>query len=336
MDQENALNPRKHAQHNSNGHDPALEVPSVQGSSSSLKRKRDDKSTLEEHLKLQEFLEVMQPVSKSRTWSSQYEDIKGDKAGQQDIIVNDEVDGEGGAPSPNNAEYQEVPPKQKKPRKSINEISQSPEKKLPFNAVSGDTESGPATEIGPPAGEPEASTITDDDWLRSRTSRLLGLVDDGPALQDAHNPERGSMGEASCSARRQSSSETSDAGVQVDAGLVQQADTEARLVDQETDGTATATGRLFVRNLPYTVTDQELRHHFEQLGCGHLEEVITMLSYLLYKLAFLHMVYDEHPDRDNLCIHASDVTQEQYFSRCSFFPETIYPRITSSTQQMRA
>ncbi|KAI4264412.1 MAG: hypothetical protein L6R42_000470 [Xanthoria sp. 1 TBL-2021] len=274
VDEENALNPRKHAQHKSNGQDPVLEVPSVQGSSSSLKRKRDDKSTLEEHSKLQEFLEVMRPASKSRTWANENAGIKGHRAGQQDIILNDEVDGEGRAPSPNNAEYQEVPPKQKKPRKSINEASESPEKKFPFNAVSGDTESGPATEIGPPAGEHEASTITDDDWLRSRTSRLLGLVDDdGPALEDTPNPERRSKGEASCSARRQSSSESSEAGVQVDAGLVQQADTEARLVDQETNGTTTATGRLFVRNLPYTVTDQNLRHHFEQLGCGYLEEV---------------------------------------------------------------
>ncbi len=277
MDQESALNPRKHAQHNPTGRDPASEPPSVQGPSSLLKRKRDDKSILEEHPKLKEFLDVMQPSSKSRTWANETKDIKGDTMGQQDIIVSEEVDGHGVVTSPNDADYQEVPHKQKKPRNNINEASRSPEQQLPFDAVQEDTESSPGAEIAPPARDPEATTITDDDWLRSRTSRLLGLVDDdGPALENTRTSERRSKGEASGADRRRSSSETSDAGMQVDAGLVEQADTEARSAELEMSGTTTATGRLFVRNLPYAVTDQQLRHHFEQLGWGQLEEVIVM------------------------------------------------------------
>lgn len=228
----------------------------------------------------------MQPSSKSRTWANEIKDIKGDTLGQQDITVNEEVDGHGLVTSPNDAEYQEVPHKHKKPRDNINEASQSPEQQSPFDAVQEDTESSPAPKIAPPAGDPEATTITDNDWLRSRTSRLLGLVDDvGPAFEDTHTSERRSKGEASGGDRRRSNSETSDAGMQVDAGLVEQADTEARPAELETNTTATATGRLFVRNLPYAVTDQQLRHHFEQLGLGKLEEVIVMPLFLQYKLA---------------------------------------------------
>ncbi|CAO1605453.1 Multiple RNA-binding domain-containing protein 1 [Xanthoria calcicola] len=293
--QESALNPRRHAQHNPTGRDPASKSPSVQGPSSLLKRKRDDKSTLEEHPKLKEFLEVMQPSSKSRTWANEIKDIKGDTLGQQDITVNEEVDGHGLVTSPNDAEYQEVPHKHKKPRDNINEASQSPEQQSPFDAVQEDTESSPAPKIAPPAGDPEATTITDNDWLRSRTSRLLGLVDDvGPAFEDTHTSERRSKGEASGGDRRRSNSETSDAGMQVDAGLVEQADTEARPAELETNTTATATGRLFVRNLPYAVTDQQLRHHFEQLGLGKLEEVHIPIDHRSGKnKGFAYVQYSE-------------------------------------------
>ncbi len=112
----------------------------------------------------------------------------------------------------------------------------------------------------------------------------------------------------------------------MDGGLVQQPNTEATLVAQGINITTTAAGRLFIRNLPYTATDYDIRRHFEQLGCGQLEEVITTVSLSIIQAIVLHMVYDEHPDRDNLCIHACDVTQEQYFSRCCFFPETLRSR----------
>ncbi|KAL8846183.1 MAG: hypothetical protein Q9221_008712 [Calogaya cf. arnoldii] len=268
VDEENALNPRKHAPHSTKEHDSAPETPSAQALDPSLKRKRDNKS------KLEEFLEVMQPVSKSRTWANANDDIKGNKVGRPDIIVNGAFGGEDVAQDPKDAEYQDVPQKQKKPRKSIKEASPSPEKLQPLPAVPVDTESGQDTQMGLPAAGPEASTITDDDWLRSRTSRLLGLEDDDvPAPEDTHDSERLSKGEASGNAQSQSSSEISGAGVQVDANLVQQTDPNATPVAPETDEKTDATGRLFVRNLPYTVTDQDLRHHFEQLGHGQVEEV---------------------------------------------------------------
>ncbi|KAL8658043.1 MAG: hypothetical protein Q9226_001332 [Calogaya cf. arnoldii] len=268
VDEENALNPRKHAPHSTKEHDSTHQTPPAQALDPSLKRKRDDRS------KLDEFLVVMQPVSKSRTWANAEQDIKGNKVGRPVVIVDGAFGGEGVAQHPNDAEYQEVPQKPKKPRKSIKEASPSPEKLQPLTAVPVDTESGQDTEVSPPAGGPEASTITDDDWLRSRTSRLLGLEDDDvPTPENTHDSERLSKGEASGNAQSQSSSEISGAGAQVDADLVEQTNPDAMLVAPETDEKTVVTGRLFVRNLPYTVTDQDLRHHFEQLGHGQVEEV---------------------------------------------------------------
>lgn len=148
----------------------------------------------------------------------------------------------------------------------------------------GNTDTGPATEVTQPAGEREPSTITDDDWLRSRTSRLLGLVDDDDtALEENSLPERLSHSKASGNAQTHTSLETSDTGLQAEGDPVQQTDTMATPKAQITNSTAAVIDRLFVRNLPYTVTDQELRDHFEQAGGGQVEEVFTLLSYLFDK-----------------------------------------------------
>ena len=283
MDQENALNPRKHARPQSLGQTPVLGDPLLQAPNPSHKRKRDDKSTLEEHPKLQEFLEVMKPVSKSRTWANENGNGKDTEAGQQDhIITNGIEEGAGATQSSNSKDYQEVPQKLKTPRKDTEGASSTPVETLPLTFVPGNTDTRPATEIVPPAGEPESSTMTDDDWLRSRTSRLLGLVDDeDTVLEENPGPERLSNSEASGNVQTHTMLGTSNTDLQAEGELVQPTDTKASPEAQEAHSAVAATDRLFVRNLPYTVTEQELRAHFEQVGSGHVEEVFTILSFLL-------------------------------------------------------
>lgn len=285
MGQENALNPRKHARPQSLGRTPVLGTPLVQAPSPSHKRKRDDKSTLEEHPKLQEFLQVMKPVSKSRTWANDNGKSKDIEAGQQDhFITNGLENGAGATQGSNSEDYQEAPQKLKRPRKDTEEGSSNPVETSPLAFVPGNTDTGPATGIVLPGGEHEPSTMTDDDWLRSRTSRLLGLVDDDDTvLEENPRPGRLSTSEASGNVQTHISLGTSDTGSQAEGDPVQPTDTKASPETQEANSAVATTDRLFVRNLPYTVTEQELRTHFEQVGSGQVEEVFTVLSYLFGK-----------------------------------------------------
>lgn len=108
---------------------------------------------------------------------------------------------------------------------------------------------------------------TDDDWLRSRTNRLLDLVDaddpdavpapkvvpsllpPAPSVDDA--AQQTEMEQARQDRRMPSVSEKDRAGDALD--LVRK------------------TSRLFVRNLPYSATEDDLRSHFEKFGS--IEEV---------------------------------------------------------------
>ncbi|KAL9001040.1 MAG: hypothetical protein Q9169_000524 [Polycauliona sp. 2 TL-2023] len=311
VDQEHALKPQNHAQLNHHTINPAPKAFAAQESTSSLKRKRDDQSTLEAHPRFQEFLEVMKPASKSKTWANENDDIREFRTRSKDNGVHDETEVAAVAQNPNDAEYQEVPQKSKKPRKTTGKQPPSPGKVSPLAVISENTEPEQATESGQPAGEFETSAITDDDWLRSRTSRLLGLVDDEDdvAPEGNHDSEQVSKGEASGHWPKQSSSETANAGVESETHPVQQADAKATPEVQKNDSTKSATDRLFIRNLPYAVTEQEIRHHFEQGGREQVEEVFAKFLKSLSRL-FLHLVFDEHPDRDNLSIYAYDVTLE--------------------------
>ena len=139
--------------------------------------------------------------------------------------------------------------------------------------------------------------ISDEDWIRSRTSRLLGLEDDDDALAartfpnnlartSADNPSHGRSVK-----RRSSDSSVQSKEIPYDASH----DHGAPLAPTQEGQT-----RLFIRNLAYTVSEDDLRGLFESHSLGDIAEVSTdgaryVLS-LLY--AFLR---DEHSDRDNLC-----------------------------------
>jgi multiple RNA-binding domain-containing protein 1 len=110
------------------------------------------------------------------------------------------------------------------------------------------------------------SAATDDDWLRSRTSRLLDLVD--PDSIEAVGGEK-----------------SAPAQDEPDSTLVEQTLPEIEPLPESDIATTeelndkpdpileeiSKNGRLFVRNLPYTATEEELRNHFQPFGS--LEEV---------------------------------------------------------------
>jgi multiple RNA-binding domain-containing protein 1 len=137
---------------------------------------------------------------------------------------------------------------------------------------------------------PTAVNATDDDWLRSRTNRLLDLME----------PED-LVGGRPADSTSQNIEQVAETNVSVDPPVnLDDMSPEEPLeaVDEEIpDATVEAiktNGRLFVRNLPYSASEDDLRKHFEPFGL--LDEVrISPSSFAAFPF------YDEYPDRDSLC-----------------------------------
>ncbi|KAF2093404.1 multiple RNA-binding domain-containing protein 1 [Rhizodiscina lignyota] len=118
----------------------------------------------------------------------------------------------------------------------------------------------------PNAGEDDEppTAVSDADWLRSRTSRLLGLVEDDEekshenAISEDENEGKGSQKLATSAHHTQN--EPTAAGEEEEKETLNADETAIR-----------QSNRLFVRNLPYSITEDDLRKHFTPYG--ELEEV---------------------------------------------------------------
>lgn len=236
------------------------------------KRKLETALDVRSSTKLQEFLEVMQPPSRSKTWQNQ----AGATQDVTDPTIKNHEGGYNGAGS--DEEYEPVPKKLKNER-----------------GVEGKTQVlGPPTrEADPPQSEyaiksasigTEADTqelsdalpaASDADWLRSRTSRLLGLVDDNDALDREASPkqEEGhqNVTQAVVEGAKRTGSEDDEIQMKHEASAA--SETAMASPSAEVEDRKLGNGRLFVRNLTYTITEEELRQHFAAGAYGTVEEV---------------------------------------------------------------
>ncbi|KAI9820144.1 MAG: Multiple RNA-binding domain-containing protein 1 [Thelocarpon impressellum] len=235
------------------------------------KRKRDEQSRAEDP-KLREFLEVMQPPSKSKTWANEGLPAAAELA--QPKMPSRAVGGE----EPGDDEYEKVPRRTKKTRLDAQEkpvansalITQDPQaQKTP-----GDDQIAEEVPLMPIAETDQVEQVqgpgvSDSDWLRSRTSRLLGLEDD---FEETTGPDVTAINDPTPA---KTSPEVVVAGEEVDSGQdgtsepQEDADTNATTTDTNIDAIK-ATGRLFIRNLPYSASEGDLRTHF--LSYGTLQE----------------------------------------------------------------
>ena len=116
------------------------------------------------------------------------------------------------------------------------------------------------------------AAASDADWLRSRTSRLLGLTDDDDALVSSYLPQdedRRTKADHNVD-QTFNLKLVSDSISQTGGKHGAEATHEKQEPVQISEG-ATETGRLFVRNLLYTTKETDLRAYFAQFG--DLEEV---------------------------------------------------------------
>ncbi|KAF2006522.1 RNA-binding domain-containing protein [Amniculicola lignicola CBS 123094] len=219
----------------------------------SLKRKRADEQA-ENDPKLKEFLEVMQPRSKAKIWQNEDAELA---SGANLAEVVEKVDVPEGE---SDDEYQVIEQKSKLSSRGIK--SPIPEPPPLVDAIVEDTEDIPMTDEtandAPQAAEADQGPVSDADWLRSKTKRLLDLEEEGrsqpavprpvspPALQpevDAPSP------------------------MEVDDPEPEKAEEDHVELSELTEEDKIAqTSRLFLRNLSYGVTEEDIRQHFAKLG----------------------------------------------------------------------
>ncbi|KAK5003083.1 hypothetical protein LTR28_010607, partial [Elasticomyces elasticus] len=236
-------------------------TPQVPGS---LKRKRGSLGDAKDDPKLQEFLQVMQAPSKVkglRTPASGTNSAPLGPSNQQ---------GRSAAAENSDSEYDAVPKKTKP-------STQQTEKEI-IDANLNTTSRNSVSAMPTPPEEPSApkadgdtimgdsnltAAVSDNDWLRSRTSRLLGLVDDEEddetVLRNSQNrsssPESGQQElrvRPSPDPVREFEAMSPQGSQQVEAA-------GAPPVSNKDIETIRDTMRLYIRNLPYGASEDDLR-----------------------------------------------------------------------------
>jgi multiple RNA-binding domain-containing protein 1 len=277
-----------------NGHPPVREADSGPKESSganasdihngTLKRKRLDDSVAQDPL-LEEYLSLMSASSRSKAWANEGLQSKSNAA---PVHLNEGT--KNGAQQPKAvSETTEAPlPPPKPPKRGNNEPSSAKLHVLGTDKSSTLAPQKSATDITDTKSADDdhdnrqgqaGAAVSDRDWLRSKTSRLLGLVDDDEDLTPAATAV-------------QHVEERTEQNPPVDYGDNHSndgAETEAKPVDiggsDETQPNESR--RLFVRNLAYTATAEDIRQCF--LPYGELTEVRTTsrLRLLIYGRIFV-------------------------------------------------
>jgi multiple RNA-binding domain-containing protein 1 len=248
---------RLRAADGSNSHSyekPILENP--------LKRKRPSPPPEKNDPKLKEFLNVMQAPSKSKAWKNDDLEFQQEEAAPavQPVVQPVAEDEEGGQ---SDDEYQPIVKKQK------SSGSQS-------NQNGGREESEEPLEFGKPAkaGKARADSASgqdDSNWLKSRTGQLLGLddeqADDG--VVDQPRVDRSSSAEGADQTANSGHDETKI----TDSAPASTEEKRGEAVD-EVETQIRNSKRLFLRNLPFTITDDALTGEFSPFG--EIEEVCVL------------------------------------------------------------
>lgn len=256
--------------------------------------------------------------SKTRTWANDDDMIK--PTAEPVPVINQPTQEED-----EDEEFQELPSHPKKARTEQPAAVPQPAEPEPMvvdHSGEGENQEVPEKEQQTEP-EVEAAPLSDADWLRSKTSRLLGLLDEDE--QDEFEQHKAEAKPAVVAKAPVAAPAPSSPGDESPRG-----DEESRTMAFESvapnttdDDSKTQTGpedpnldlirnsaRLFLRNLAYDTTESDLQPIFERFG--KLEEVSTHLC----SFSFLHPYptglldfqpaspecsYDDFPDRDIRC-----------------------------------
>ena len=246
----------------------------VADENNALKRKRESNEDDAQDPKLKEFMQVMKPRSKKKAWDDGGVNVPIQVGVQQEediaaAVVEDQSD----------EEYELVPKKTKKAKLETetraSEAQEDPVK--PIESPSGDVsiELGLA-EAQAATHQPDQLTTTDSDWARSRTSRLLGLLDEDEEEAAAQKLERDELVSSDEDHEPEKSLVEGHRKVQTESSIPMALVDEVATSPTEHIFSADSESvhssmRLFVRNLPYDVKEEDLEAQFRSYG--NLEEV---------------------------------------------------------------
>lgn len=238
---------------------PEPEPRAKEADANDKKRKREGAD--ESDPKLKEYLDMMRP---GQTTSSKLEGIYGQQPSEQNDVemavapVDDESDDE----------YEAIPAKKQKQQKEIVEETPAAQVEVPSPVV--DPPKPIDQDVPNTTGPADA---TDDDWLRSRTNRLLDLVDPDDQSALPLPPAPPTQAPAVTSGPSLAEVELDRATPEAPSEPVVERTGEEVATEQ-----INRTGRLFVRNLPFKATEAELAKHFQKYG--ETEEVSNHFSCL--------------------------------------------------------
>lgn len=246
----------------------------MDNSTNTLKRKRDADNT-QQDTKLQEYLAVMQHSSKTKTWANDeglaesLNPVSASKRPLEEEQPNEEpsqsqrkkakVDGVADASLPKTQAREKTPSTNGEQVVSHDSNgTRIAEQNRNEDAVEQDASAAPQNQT-----EPQS----DADWLRSKTSRLLGLLDeDEQAEQDALK-QRKTLEPV----EEDDDSESGGVALDTPAAPVSSNAEKTKEEDDANINLIRNSGRLFVRNLPYDATEADLEPVF--LPFGKIEEV---------------------------------------------------------------
>lgn len=252
--------------------DPAAPPPPGVEKDDNKKRKREELD--ESDPKLREYLQVFQPSKKS--YANEMVDVMEAAAAkeQKKLLEDGESDDEYEAipPRPEKRQMREAPKEDQRPAEPLPDKDEAMPDAAP---IPGPTRDATQKEASPAAVNNAATS--DDDWLRSRTNRLLDLMDDDEVLQPPAQQDSGETVRSTPAVNHEGPADDSEKPKpETDAGAGAEdapapSGKKAEKDEDETLATIKRTSRLFVRNLAYSVNEDDLRTHFEQFG--ELQEV---------------------------------------------------------------
>jgi multiple RNA-binding domain-containing protein 1 len=223
-----------------------------------LKRKRatPEPETKEKDPKLSEFLNAMQAPSKLRGTRGEEVSIAAQELDTKVVVPEADSD----------SEYENVPKKSKSAAPAV----KPPAVPITTDAMDVDTPAPTQTDHVDASAEPateQDTVMNDDDWMRSRTSRLLGLRDDDEEEEAATTrPSHTVAASPSPEPVAQPEPATKDEEFE---GF----EDEPAPPTDEVEEKVRASQRLYLRNLSYATQEDDLRGAFT--GFGNLEEVST-------------------------------------------------------------
>lgn len=208
---------------------------------------------------------MLQRPSKSKTWANDemVNPVEDNQSTNEDVEAGDSID-----PSHTQRKKTKVDEPEDNSRLAEGSGDRRTEPMIVDYSQKEDNAEGSAGQDAPVA-EAQDEPVSDADWLRSKTSRLLGLLDDDEQAEfNATSQQKAASNEAEPERKE----DTRDAETVAQPNNATEAD-KAPEVDTNVELVRNS-ARLFVRNLPYDAKESDLESVFGPFG--KIEEVSTV------------------------------------------------------------